>query len=37
MPKDPRGFSRRLEKLFIVPADREKFMEQLPYGFGNAV
>ena len=37
MPKDPKGFSRRLEKLFIVPADREKFMEQLPYGFGNVV
>jgi hypothetical protein len=36
-PKDPRGFSKSVQKLFIVPADVEKFMQQLPYGFGNAV
>jgi hypothetical protein len=35
-PKDPRGFTKRINKLFIVPDDVEKFMEQLPYGFGNS-
>lgn len=34
-PKDPKGFSKRLERLFIVPADIEKFLEQLPYGYGK--
>ena len=37
IPKDPRGFSKSLQKLFIVPADVEGFMQQMPYGFGNAV
>jgi hypothetical protein len=37
IPKDPRGFSKSLHKLFIVPADVEGFMQHLPYGFGNAV
>jgi len=32
-PKDPDGFSKRLERLFIVPKDIEKFLEQLPYGY----
>ena len=34
IPKDPKGFTRRIDKLFIVPQDVEKFVEQLPYGYG---
>ena len=34
IPKNPNGFTKRLEKLFIAPNDREKFLEQLPHGFG---
>ncbi|HKI54733.1 MAG TPA: hypothetical protein VJ987_11460 [Anaerolineales bacterium] len=33
VPKDIKGFSKRLEKLFIVPQDIDKFLEQLPYGY----
>jgi hypothetical protein len=33
-PKNPNGFTRRMEKLFIAPHDREKFLEQLPHGYG---
>jgi hypothetical protein len=33
-PKDIHGFTKHIEKLFIVPKDIEKFLEQLPYGFG---
>ena len=36
-PKDPIGFSKSIQKLFIVPAKVEEFIKQLPYGFGNAV
>jgi len=32
-PKDPKGFTKRMERLFIVPKDIEKFQEQLPYGY----
>ena len=32
--KDPKGFTKRLERLFIVPKDVEKFVEQLPHGYG---
>jgi len=32
-PKDPKGFTTRIHKLFIVPRDVDKFVEQLPYGF----
>jgi hypothetical protein len=32
-PKNPNGFTRRVEKLFIAPRDREKFLEQLPHGY----
>jgi hypothetical protein len=32
-PKDPRGFTRRIEKLFIAPQDRERFLAALPHGF----
>jgi hypothetical protein len=37
LPKDPRGFTKSVEKLFIVPADVDGFLQQLPYGFGNVV
>lgn len=33
VPKDINGFSKRLKRLFIVPGDIEKFLEQLPYGY----
>jgi hypothetical protein len=29
----PKRIHKRVEKLFIVPKDMEKFMEQLPYGY----
>ena len=33
IPKNPNGFTKRLDKLFIVPRDIEKFQGQLsPYG-----
>lgn len=32
LPKDPKGFTRRIERLFIAPVDQEKFLEQLPQG-----
>ncbi len=37
LPRDPRGFTKSIQKLFIVPADVEDFVRQLPYGFGKAV
>ena len=37
VPKDPKGFTIRIHKLFIVPKDIDKFVEQLPYGYGKAV
>ncbi len=33
IPKNPKGFTKRMWRLFIVPADIEKFLEQLPYGY----
>jgi hypothetical protein len=33
LPRDPNGFTRRIDKVFIVPGDREKFLEQLPQGY----
>ena len=33
-PKNPNGFTRRVEKLFIAPRDREQFLAQLPHGYG---
>ncbi len=33
LPKNPNGFSKRLEKLFIAPRNVEQFLAQLPYGF----
>jgi hypothetical protein len=35
LPKNPNGFTRRIERLFIAPTDREKFLEQLPHGYGK--
>ena len=35
VPKDPDGFTRRIDKIFIVPANIEEFVKQLPYGFGQ--
>jgi hypothetical protein len=29
-PRDPRGFTKRIERLFIAPNDIGKFLEQLP-------
>jgi hypothetical protein len=34
IPKNPNGFTKRIEKLFIAPMDMEKFLEQLPHGYG---
>jgi len=33
IPKDIKGFSKRMEKLFIAPQDIDRFVEQLPYGY----
>ncbi|HSB02528.1 MAG TPA: hypothetical protein VLE49_17880, partial [Anaerolineales bacterium] len=30
IPRDPNGFTKRIEKLFIAPKDIEKFLEQVP-------
>lgn len=35
VPKDPHGFSKRIDKLFIVPGDVDAFVKQLPYGYGK--
>jgi hypothetical protein len=35
IPKDPGGFTRRVDKIFIAPVDTEEFVKQLPYGFGQ--
>ena len=32
-PKNPNGFTRRIEKLFIAPRDRERFLAELPHGY----
>ena len=33
IPKDINGFSKRMQRLFIVPRDIDKFLEQLPYRY----
>lgn len=33
--KDPKGFTKQIDKLFIVPGDVDAFVQQLPYGFGK--
>ena len=35
IPKDPSGFTRRIDKIFIAPSDMEEFVKQLPYGYGQ--
>jgi len=37
IPKNPNGFTKRIEKLFIAPNDMDKFLEQLPHGYGRAL
>jgi hypothetical protein len=34
IPKNPNGFTKRIDKLFIAPKDMERFLEQLPHGYG---
>jgi hypothetical protein len=33
VPKNPNGFTKRIDKLFIAPQDIQKFIEQLPPGY----
>jgi hypothetical protein len=33
-PKSPNGFTKRIDKLFIAPQDRERFLAELPHGYG---
>lgn len=35
IPKDPNGFTKRIDKIFIVPQNVDKFVDQLPYGYGK--
>ncbi|HEX5837134.1 MAG TPA: hypothetical protein VFY26_04835, partial [Anaerolineales bacterium] len=35
VPKDPKGFTRRIDRIFIAPGDVEQFIKELPYGFGE--
>lgn len=35
IPKDPGGFTRRIDRIFIAPSDTEEFVKHLPYGFGQ--
>jgi hypothetical protein len=32
-PKNPNGFTKRIDKLFIAPQDRERFLTELPHGY----
>jgi hypothetical protein len=32
-PKSPTGFTKRIDKLFIAPQDRDRFLAQLPHGY----
>jgi hypothetical protein len=34
LPKNPNGFTKRIERLFIAPNDKERFLKQLPHGYG---
>lgn len=35
VPKDPKGFTKRIDRIFIAPSNVEQFMKELPYGFGE--
>jgi hypothetical protein len=37
LPKNPNGLTKRIEKLFIVPKDIDKFLAQLPYGMTDSL
>jgi hypothetical protein len=37
LPKNPKGLTKRIEKLFIAPKDIDKFLAQLPYGMTNSL
>lgn len=32
-PKNPSGFTRRVDRLFIAPRDRDRFLAELPHGY----
>jgi hypothetical protein len=32
-PKSPKGFTKRIDTLFIAPRDRERFLAELPHGY----
>ena len=33
IPKNPNGFTKRIDKLFIAPQNRERFLAELPHGY----
>jgi hypothetical protein len=33
IPKNPNGFTKRIDKLFIAPQDRDQFLAELPHGY----
>jgi hypothetical protein len=35
VPKDPNGFTKRIDKIFIAPSNLEQFIKELPYGLGQ--
>ena len=37
LPKNPKGLTKRIEKLFIVPMDIDKFLAQLPHGMTDSL
>ena len=37
LPKNPKGLTKRIEKLFIAPKDVEKFLAQLPFGITDSL
>ena len=37
LPKNPKGLTKRIEKLFIVPMNIDKFLAQLPHGMTDSL
>lgn len=35
VPKDPDGFTKRIDRIFIAPHNLGEFIKELPYGFGQ--
>ena len=33
IPKSPKGFTKRIDKLFIAPQDPDRFLAELPHGY----